>query len=66
MAVSVGHQLVGAFGRGVELQRMIDTDMFGKRHLGVCTVDARRAGICQVLDLVMPARFQQVGEADNV
>ena len=40
--------------------------MLGERHLSVSTVDAAGAGVGQMFDLVMPARFKQVGEGNHV
>ena len=60
------HQLVGLFAGGVQADRVVDRVVGGERNLGVGAVDAGRAGVDEVLDAVVAAAFEQVGEADDV
>src|SRR5690625_870019 len=57
MAVAVRHHLVSPFGGCIELQRMVSALMLGKRHFGVGAVDAAGAGIGQMLNPMVSARF---------
>ena len=45
---------------------MIDVVMNRKRHLGIAAVDGTRRGIDEVLDLRMPAAFQNVQKPFDV
>ncbi len=64
--VGVRHQLVGLLAGGVQAHRVVDRVVGGERNLGVGAVDAGRAGVDEVLDAVVAAAFEQVGEADDV
>ncbi len=66
MAVGVGHQFVGLFAGGVQALGMIDVLMNRERHGGVGAIDARTAGIDEVVDTVATATFEDVGETDDV
>ena len=60
------HQFIGTLGRGVELQRMVRTVMLAERHSRVCAIDAAGAGVDQMRRTCVPARFEHIGEADQV
>jgi len=66
VAVGVRHQFVGLLAGGVEADGVVDRVVHRERDLGVGTVHAGRAGVDEVLDLVVTAAFEQVGEADQV
>jgi hypothetical protein len=66
MRVGVRHQLVGFLAGGVQAHRVVDGIVDRERDLGVGAVDRRRAGVDEVLDAVVAAAFEQVGEADDV
>lgn len=60
------HQLVGALGGGVELQRVAGAVLFAIGHLGIGTVDAAGAGVGQVWCFSVAVGFQDVGESHDV
>ena len=66
IGVRVRHQLVRLLGRGVERQRMIDILMHGERHLRIRAVHRAGRRVDEMLGAVVPAAFEDVGEADDV
>lgn len=66
VAVGMRHQLVGLFSGRIQADRVVDIVMLAEGQLGVATIHTGTAGISQVLDAVVPARFQDVGEALHV
>ena len=66
MAVAVGHQLVGFLGGRIQADRVVHRVADGERHLGIGAIDAGRAGIDQMADLLVAARLEDVEEADQV
>ncbi len=66
MRVAMGHQLVGLLARGIERDRMVDVVVDRKRHLRVAAVDGTRRRVDEMLDLGMPAAFEDVQEAFDV
>ena len=66
VAVGMRHQLVGLLGGCIQADRMIDAVVLGERHCLVATVDARAAGVDQVLHVVMAATLEDVREANDV
>ncbi len=66
MGVGMRHQLVGALGGGVELERMVDALALLEGHGGVGAVDARGRGVGQMRRLRPAAGLEDVGEAHEV
>ena len=66
MAVGMGHQLIGFLAGGVETQRMVNVVMHREGHRGVGAIHAGTAGIDEVLDAVVAAAFEDMGETDDV
>src|SRR4030081_2341316 len=66
MTVAVGHQLIGALGRRVELQRMIDAAMLIEWHVSVRAIDAARARVGQMIHLCISARLENIGEGYDI
>lgn len=62
----MGHELVALLGRRVERDRRVHVVVLAERHLLVAAVDARRRGIHEMLDRVVPAGLQYVEEAHEV
>ena len=60
------HKFIGALGRGIELQWMIDTIVFRERKTRIGAVDTARACIRKVTDTTVTARLQKVCEADKI
>ena len=58
VCITVGEHLVGLFGRCVQAHRMIGVMLGRKRLLSIQSINARAAGKDQVLDLLMPAAFE--------
>ena len=66
MGVGMRHQLVGALGGGVELERMVDALALLEGHGGVGAVDARGRGVGEMRRLRPAAGLEDVGEAHEV
>jgi hypothetical protein len=66
VAVSVRHQLIGLFRRGIEADRMIDIILHRERQFGIGAVDRGRRRKQQMLAAVVAAPFQHVDEALDV
>ena len=66
MAVHVGHELVGLLGGGVQADRVIDVVVHPIRQARVGPVDARAAGVDQMLDAAVAAAFEHVDEAHEL
>ncbi len=66
MAVGMRHQLVGLLGRGIQTDRVVHVVALGKRHPAVATVNARTAGINEVLDRAVTTSFKDIGETDQI
>src|SRR3546814_194179 len=62
MAVTVGHQLVGFFGRGVQRQRMIHPVMHRVRRVLVGAIHRARRGVDQVLHRMVQAAVENIQE----
>lgn len=62
----MGHQLIGLLGGCVVADGVVHRIAFGKRHLGVATIDAGAAGIDQMLDLVLAAALQDIAKAQQI
>src|SRR4029077_20310246 len=60
MRIAMGHKFIGLLARRIERDRMIDVVMNRKWHLGIAAIDGTRRGIDEVLDLRVPAAFQNV------
>ena len=45
---------------------MVDIVVHGKRHVGIGAVDRRRRRIEQMPAAVVPAAFEDIGEADQI
>ena len=66
VAVRVRHQLVRLLARCVQAHRVIDVVGLLERQARVAAVDARAAGIDQVLDRVVAAGLEDVEEAGDI
>ena len=66
MAVAVGHQFIGTLACGVKLQRMVNTLMLAKGHLGVCAINAAGRRISKMGNLVMATGLKDSGKSDDV
>ncbi len=66
VAVGVGHQLVGLFAGGVQAQRVVHIVVDGEGLVGIGAVDRAARSVDQVLDPVVAAALQDVGEAGQV
>src|SRR5690625_3055274 len=58
LGVAMGHELIGFLGRSVKGYRLIDKISFSKRNLVIHAIDGTRAGIDQMLDLMMTTPLQ--------
>lgn len=66
LGVGGGHELVGLLGGGVQRHRRVHVVVLAERHLLVASVDARRRGVHEMLNRVVPAGLQYVEESDEV
>jgi hypothetical protein len=66
VAVGVGHQLVALLGGGVERHGVVHIVAGREGHLLIQSVDAARAGVHQVRDVVVAAAFQDIAEPNDV
>lgn len=66
VAVAMGHQLVGALGGSVKLQRVHRGLVLTEWHIGVRAVNAAGAGVCEVRRLLVTAGLQDIGESVNI
>ena len=60
------HQFIGTFGCCIELDWMVDTMLFTKRHGGVGTIHATSTGIGQMWCFGIAAGFNDIGKTDNI
>lgn len=66
LGVGVGHQLVALLGGGVEAHWIVHPVVGAVGHLLVRTVDARAAGVDQMVDCIVAARLEDVVESYEV
>lgn len=66
VAIGVRHEFVGFLGSCVQADRVVHTMVLAKRRGGVATVNTGAAGIHQVFNPVVSARFQHIHEPQQV
>ena len=66
MAVGISHKLVRFLRRCIEADRVIDVIRRRKRRLFLIAIDRRTGGEQQVSNLMVPASFEDIEEADDI
>ncbi len=66
MAIAVRHQFVGALGRSVEADRVVDPLVLGERQCVIGAVHARTRRIHQMRHARMPASFEDATKCIDV
>ncbi len=66
MRIAVGHQLIRFFANGIQRNRVVHVVMDGERHMGVPPIDRTGRGIDQMLDIAVPAAFENIHESFDV
>lgn len=62
----MGHEFIGFLAGGIKTERMVDTVVDRVWHSCIGAIDARTAGIYQMLNTAMSTPFEDVGKSDDV
>ena len=60
------HHLVRFFAGGIQAERVVGAVMDAEWHVGIGTVDGARRCVDEMLDVVMPASFENIQKAYDI